>query len=92
MFENVHKALHLLTVARVCYPIHHTAGNGIPLRAKINPLVQKPTVLGIKGEDFTFDCIALLICDYDISAIDNYSISFCLFAIRLYNGKFHTLL
>jgi len=44
---DLQKALHLLTLARVCYPIHHTACNGIPLGAEVNPRILKPIFLDV---------------------------------------------
>ena len=44
---ELQKALHLLTLAKICYPIHHTACNGIPLGAEINPRILKPLFLDV---------------------------------------------
>ena len=44
---EIQKALHLLTLARVCYPVHHTACNGIPLGSEVNRRVLKPLFLDV---------------------------------------------
>ncbi|KHD05744.1 hypothetical protein PN36_22560 [Candidatus Thiomargarita nelsonii] len=41
------KALHLLELARIYYPVYHTAANGIPLRAQTNEKMQKPLFLDV---------------------------------------------
>jgi len=44
---DLKKALHLLSLARVFYPVFHTAANGIPLRAQINEKNLKPLFLDV---------------------------------------------
>ncbi len=44
---QLQKALHLLTLARVCYTVRHSACNGIPLGAEINPRIFKPLFLDV---------------------------------------------
>jgi predicted AAA+ superfamily ATPase len=45
--SDLKKALHLLSLARVYYPVYHTAANGIPLRAQSNEKSQKPLFLDV---------------------------------------------
>ena len=45
--EDLKKALHLLELARVYYPVYHTSANGIPLKAQINEKFQKPLFLDV---------------------------------------------
>lgn len=45
--SDLKKALHLLSLARVYYPVYHTAANGIPLRAQSNEKNQKPLFLDV---------------------------------------------
>ena len=45
--SDLKKALHLLSLARVYYPVYHTAANGIPLRAQSNEKKQKPLFLDV---------------------------------------------
>ncbi|WP_069470662.1 ATP-binding protein [Candidatus Marithrix sp. Canyon 246] len=40
-------ALHLLELAKIYYPVYHTAANGIPLRAQTNEKIQKPLFLDV---------------------------------------------
>ncbi len=58
--EAIKEALSLLSLAGLIYPVIHTAANGIPLGAEINPKYQKyifmdvglmQTLLGLKAED-----------------------------------------
>lgn len=44
---NLKKALHLLALARVYYPVLHTAAGGIPLRAQSNEKFIKPLFLDV---------------------------------------------
>ncbi len=44
---DLKKALHLLELARIYYPVYHTAANGIPLRAQTNEKIQKPLFLDV---------------------------------------------
>ena len=44
---ELQKALHLLTLARVCYPVRHSACNGIPLGAEVKPRIIKPLFLDL---------------------------------------------
>jgi predicted AAA+ superfamily ATPase len=44
---DLKKALHLLELARIYYPVYHTAANGIPLRAQTNEKMQKPLFLDV---------------------------------------------
>jgi len=45
--QDIKKALHLLSMARIYTPVFHTAGNGIPLRAQINEKIQKCLMLDV---------------------------------------------
>jgi len=45
--SDLKKALHLLALARVYYPVFHTAANGVPLRAESNEKMQKPLFLDV---------------------------------------------
>lgn len=45
--ESIKKALHLLSMARVCTKIMHTSGNGIPLGAETNEKFFKTILLDI---------------------------------------------
>ncbi len=44
---DLKKSLHLLELARIYYPVYHTAANGVPLRAQINEKMQKPLFLDV---------------------------------------------
>ncbi len=44
---DLKKSLHLLELARIYYPVYHTAANGIPLRAQTNEKMQKPLFLDV---------------------------------------------
>jgi predicted AAA+ superfamily ATPase len=45
--SDLKNALHLLELARIYYPVYHTAANGIPLRAQTNEKIQKPLFLDV---------------------------------------------
>jgi predicted AAA+ superfamily ATPase len=45
--QDIKKALHLLSMARIYTPVFHTAGHGIPLRAQINEKIQKCLMLDV---------------------------------------------
>ncbi len=45
--SDLKKAMHLLELARIYYPVYHTAANGIPLRAQTNEKMQKPLFLDV---------------------------------------------
>jgi len=45
--SEIKKALHLLSLARIYYPVRHTAANGIPLGAEANEKFQKPLFLDV---------------------------------------------
>jgi uncharacterized protein len=45
--SDLKKTLHLLDLARVYYPVFHTAANGVPLRAESNEKMQKPLFLDV---------------------------------------------
>ena len=45
--SDLKKTLHLLELARIYYPVYHTAANGIPLRAQTNEKIQKPLFLDV---------------------------------------------
>jgi uncharacterized protein len=44
---DIKKILHMLELARVFYPVKHTAANGIPLRAEANDKFQKALFLDV---------------------------------------------
>ncbi len=45
--RDVKAALELLTLARVCHRVEHTAGNGLPLGAETNPRLVKTLLLDV---------------------------------------------
>ena len=45
--SEIKKMLHMLELARVYYPVKHTASNGIPLRSEVNDKFQKPLFLDV---------------------------------------------
>jgi uncharacterized protein len=45
--SDIKKTLHLLSLARIYYPVLHTAANGIPLGAEANEKFQKPLFLDV---------------------------------------------
>jgi len=45
--SDLKNALHLLALARVYYPVFHTAANGVPLRAESNEKMLKPLFLDV---------------------------------------------
>ncbi len=45
--SEIKKALHLLSLARIYYPVLHTSANGIPLGAEANEKFQKPLFLDV---------------------------------------------
>ncbi len=45
--RDVKAALELLTLARVCHRVEHTAGNGLPLGAETNPRLVKALLLDV---------------------------------------------
>jgi hypothetical protein len=45
--QELSKALHMLALAKICYLVHHTSCNGIPLGAEIDESTFKPLFLDI---------------------------------------------
>jgi len=45
--HELSKALHMLSLARICYLVHHTSCNGIPLGAETDNSIFKPLFLDI---------------------------------------------
>jgi len=45
--SELKKSLHLLALARVYTPVHHSGANGVPLRAESNAKKQKPLFLDV---------------------------------------------
>lgn len=45
--KSISSALHLFTLAKICYPIYHSSANGVPLGAQINPKIFKLLFLDV---------------------------------------------